>query len=68
MPVLVKLIKMGMPKQSKHAIYCVAAIQKHHVSTFEPIFEVKESLCCTSFGLNVPAGTIYIYVWKMEIM
>ena len=41
LPVLQKMIKIGTPKQAKHAIRCIDTICKNKAKIFEGIFEVR---------------------------
>lgn len=39
-PVLTKTVKIGTPRQAKHALRCIATLCKNKDNIFESIFEV----------------------------
>jgi len=41
LPVLQKLVKLGTPKQAKHAIRCIHALYENKDSIYQQIFEVS---------------------------
>lgn len=44
LPVLQKLVKLGTPKQAKHAIRCIHALYDNRDAIYQQIFEVSQHL------------------------
>ena len=58
---LQKMVKIGTPKQAKHAIRCIDALCKNKDKIFSQIFEVQQNVIITGtkFEALPLGGTLY---------